>query len=250
MLDIFGELGPATLLIVGLAAIATAAIHGATGIAGGFLMAAVLALVIGVKPVVPVMSVALLISHTSRVLFNLKDFSRPAFLAISIPALPCIVATALLYGRLSSSTIAFLLGAIVLVSIPLRHWAASRHIKAGKGALAGAGAVYGVLSGVSIGPGMILIPFMLGYGLTKEAFVATLAAIALMANVTRTAVFGSTALLDTHYLALGVFVGLMTVPGNWLGRSVLRRMTTGTHTLAVDVLTVLGALNFFWLALR
>lgn len=247
---LLSEFGPWTLAAVVAAALATSAIHGATGVAGGFLLSAALAPLIGVKPIVPVISVALLISHSARALLNAPDFHRRAYLLISVPAVPCIVAGAVLYGHMSSSAIALLLAAVILASIPVRRWARRRNITATSASLSGAGSVYGLLSGASVGPGMLLIPFMLGYGLTKEAFVATLAVIALTTNVTRVAVFSSTSLLDAHYLAIGVLVGLLTVPGNYLGRAVLRRLTNESHAGFVDAMTVLGAANFIWLALR
>jgi len=248
--DIFIQLGPTTIFLIGLAAVVTAALHGATGVAGGFLMTAVLAIIIGVKPVVPVMSVALLISHSSRAFLNKTNFNKAAFIAIVVPATPCIIASAWLYGKMSSTLIALLLGFVILSAIPLRRWAMSREIKATRKTLSGAAVVYGGLSGASIGGGMVLIPFMLGFGLSREAFVATLAAVAFTTNVTRTTMFGTTALLDLQYLFLGIFVGLMTIPGNLVGRSILRKLTNERHAIMVDFLTVVGALNFFWMAYR
>ncbi len=248
--EAFSELGPLTITLIGLAAIVTASIHGATGVAGGFLMSAVLALVIGAKPVVPIMSIALLISHSSRFFLNFSDFDKKAYFAVAITAIPFIALASWGYGRLSSTSIALILGVVILLSIPLRRWAQSRQIKANAKTLGAVGAVYGGLSGVSVGPGMLLIPFMLGYGLSRTAFVATLAAIAVTTNLTRSIVFGATNMLDTHYLLLGVFIGLCTIPGNWIGRSILRRMTNENHSGLVDGLTVIGALNFFWIALR
>ena len=247
-MSIFADIELWVLLTISFAALATGAVHGASGVAGGFLMSAVLASVIGVKPVVPIMSVALLISHTSRVFLNARDFDRTAFLTVVIPAMPCVVLTAILYGKLSSAAIAIVLGAIVLISIPMRRWAKKRQIKAGKPALASAGAVYGAMAGTSVGPGMLLIPFLLGFGLAKEAFVATMAAIALSSNITRLAVFGNTTMLDSRFILLGIVVGLITIPGNWIGRNYLRKMTNKNHSDLVDVLTIIGAANFFWLA--
>ena len=244
------DLGWPLMAVLVLAVIVTSAIHGATGVAGGFLMSAAIAPIIGVKAVVPVMSVALLISHSARALLNFRDFDRTVFFSIAVPALPCIVVGAVLYGRMPAAAVAVLLGCVILASIPLRRWARARAIRTNRPALHAAGAVYGGLSGASIGPGMLLVPFMMGYGLSKEAFVATLAAIALATNITRVGVFGGTALLDSHFLLLGVLVGLVTIPGNWIGRSVLRRMTSESHSGYIDVLTVVGALNFFWLAYR
>lgn len=247
LIDTFGI---GTLAIIAVLALMTSAVHGATGIAGGFLLSAALAPLIGVKPIVPLISVSLLISHSTRALLNFRNIDVKAFLSISIPAFPCIVGVALLYGKMSATLIAVFLGLVILSSIPIRRWAGSRNIKAGPRTLHGAGAAYGLLSGASVGPGMLLVPFMLGYGLTKEAFVATLALIALVTNVTRVGVYGGSNLLDPNYVVLGILIGLVTIPGNWIGRSILRRLTNKSHAGFVDFLTVFGALNFFWLAFR
>jgi uncharacterized membrane protein YfcA len=236
------------IVLVLLLAILTATIHGATGVAGGFLLSAAIAPIIGVAPVVPVISIALLISHSSRAVFNLKDFDKTAFLAITIPAIPGIILFAYLYGKMSSSLIALVLAFVILASIPVRRWAKSRKLKTSRKTLSGIGFVYGSLSGVALGPGMLLVPFMLGYGLTKEAFVGTLAAIAVVTNITRLSVFGLSDLLTWEYVQLGVLIGIATIPGNFFGRSVLKRMTNENHAGIVDILTVLGALNFLWLA--
>ena len=248
--EIFSELGPLTIVLVGFAAFVTASVHGATGVAGGFLMTAILALIIGVKPVVPVMSVALLISHSSRFFINIKDFDLKPFLVVVMPSTPFIVLSSWGYGKLSPTFIAVLLGCVVLSSIPLRHWAKSRQIKTSTTTLGAVSAFYGGFSGASVGSGMLLIPFLLGYGLSRATFVATIAAIALATNVTRNIVFSGTNMLDTEYVVLGLFIGLCTIPGNWIGRSFLRRMTNERHSGLVDVLTVIGALNFFWIAFR
>ena len=249
-MEIFGNLDLSVVLLIAVSAFLTSTIHGATGIAGGFLLTVILALVIGVKPVVPVVSVALLISHSSRAILNFRDFNREVYASIIIPAIPAIAIVAYLYTKMTAPWIALLLGGIVLISIPMRRWARSRELRVKKPVLSSAGVIYGALAGASVGPGMLLIPFMLGYGLKKEAFVATLAAIALTANITRVGVFGSTSMLDMDYLVLGIVAGLATIPGNWVGRHFLRSMTNETHTNLVDLLTLIGAINFFWLAYR
>lgn len=228
----------------------TSAIHGATGVAGGLLLSAAIAPIIGVKPIVPVLSVALLISHSTRALLNASHFDKKAFFSVTITAVPCIILAAIFYGRMSSNLIASILGCVILISIPIRRWAKHQEIKASSKTLSGVGTIYGALSGVSIGPGMLLTPFLLGYGLTREAFVASLAVIALVTNITRVTVFGFDSLLDANYILLGVLIGLVTIPGNWIGRSYLRKMSNENHSSLVDALTVIGALNFFWLALK
>lgn len=247
--DILSDLQAWQVAVIVLGALATSAIHGATGLAGGFLLAAILAPILGVRAVVPVMSVALLISHGARTLLNLRDFDRRAFLWVLLPALPGLTVVSGLYAAIPARALAFLLAAVILSSIPLRRWAARRRLRTGRGTLAAAGALYGTLSGATLGPGMILVPALLGTGMSRAAFVATLAGISMMVNVIRVAVFGGTGALDPGLVSLGVVLGALTVPGNWAGRAALRRMTVGGHAFWVDVLTVVGALNFLWLAI-
>ena len=246
--DLLNTFGWPSLLFLGVCAVLTAAIHGATGIAGGFLMAAILANFIGAKATVPVMSVALLVSHSSRALLNARSFNRRAFLIVALSAVPATIVVAYLYVGLSSPLVALILGLILLGAIFMRRWARRNEVTAGPKLLAGAGFGYGVLSGASIGPGLFLSPFLLGFGLGREAFVATLAVIALMSNVLRVGVFGTTGLLPLDLTVLALGIGVLTIPGNWIGRTVLRAMSDARHATLVDFFCLVGALNFFWLA--
>ena len=250
MSEIIAEIGVIPLLILLVASFITSMIHGATGIAGGFLLAAVAAPIMGLQNVVPVLSITLLISHGSRALFNARQFDKQTYFRVMLPAIPFIIVAALTYGRLSNFAIAFLLGSVVLLSIPMRRWANKLKIKTSNKMLMGAGAVYGTISGVAIGPGMLLMPVLLGVGMNREAFVATLAAIALTTNLIRASVYGSADILSADTFLLGVLVGLATIPGTWLGRGILRRMTDARHIAVVEWLIVLGGLNFYWMAYR
>ena len=248
-MNAIADLGGTTVALVLIAALVTSAIHGATGIGGGFLMAIVLAPLIGVTAVVPVLAVALTISGIARVLFNRDALHWSAYRAVMVTTAPLVILGALLYGYLNATAVALILGTTILASVPLRHWAARHRITASRGALSRAGAVYGLVSGASIGAGMLLIPFLTGHGLDRRQFVGTLAAIALSMNVTRTAVYGGTDLLGGGWLALGLLVGLATLPGNWIGQRLLRGMSERSHGRALDVLTVFGGLNFYRIAL-
>ncbi|MEM7709394.1 MAG: sulfite exporter TauE/SafE family protein [Pseudomonadota bacterium] len=248
-LSAIADLGTMTVALVLLASFATSVIHGATGIGGGFLMAIVLAPLIGVTAVVPVLALALTISGVARLFFNRDALHWGAYRRIMISTIPMVIAGALLYGYLNATTIALILGTTILASVPLRHWAARHRVEAGPRALTAAGGVYGAVSGASIGAGLLLIPVLTGHGLDRRQFVGTLAAIALSMNVTRTAVYGGTDLLGGGWLALGLLCGLATLPGNWVGQRLLRGLSEGWHGRALDGLTVFGGLNFYRIAL-
>ena len=242
--------GTGTLAAIAVAAVVTPSIHGAIGVAGGLLMTAILALLIDVRASVPIMSVALIISHGSRSLIYLGSFDRRAFGVVMAAATPFIALTGYIYAALPVDLLAGVLAAIVFTTIPLRHWAAARSIRAGAGMLAGAGAVYGFFAGASIGSAAILSPFLLGFGLVKEAFVATMAGIALATNGVRIGVFSGVDLVTSQYTLLGLVVGIIMIPGNYIGRTILRRLSIVQHGLLVDLMAALGGLNFLYLALR
>lgn len=238
------------LAVILFGTLVTSYIHGATGLAGGILLAAILAPIIGVSALVPVMSVTLLISHLSRAVINKRDFHRGVYLLIVLPAVPALVVSTNIYASLSAAWISGILGVVVLISIPYRHWAARKQIKTRKGALVAAGFLHGSLTGVSIGPGMLLVPLMLGYGLNKEAFVATFAALALTVNITRVVSFGAIGQLPWDFMVLGFLMGVLTIPGNLLGRQSLRKMGSSRHSFWVDILTLMAGGNFLWIMLH
>ena len=244
------EFGWPTLAAIAAAAVVTSSIHGAIGLAGGLLMTAILALLIGVRPSVPVMSIALLISHGSRSLIYVKSFNFQAYSVVMIAATPFILLTGYIYTVLPVRALAGVLAVIIFATIPLRHWAAAREIRAGRGMLGTAAAVYGFFAGASIGAAAMLSPFLLGFGLVKEAFVGTMAGIALTTNAVRIGIFGTLDLITAQFAALGLLVGLIMIPGNYIGRTILRRLSIAQHGYLVDGMVVLGGMNFLYLALR
>ncbi len=242
------EFGVLTLVAIFIAGFATSSIHGAVGVAGGMLMTGILALLIGVRASVPVMSIALIFSHGTRSLMNLQHIHVPAFGAVMLGAIPFILLTSLIYTILPVNILAAVLAVIIFTSIPMRHWAQSRNIRAGFPTLVSIGAVYGFFAGAAIGSATVLSPFLLGFGLFKELFVATMAMISLSTNVVRTGAFSAADIVTSEYALLGLLVGLIMIPGNWVGRAVLRRLTIRLHGKLVDLLTVVGGLNFVYLA--
>ena len=236
-------------LLVAAAALITSMIHGATGLAGGVLMAAVLSHIVGIKVAIPVMTCALLFSHSSRVLFYRSDIEWRTAGWVLLFGLPTIVLGALIFTVLDARIVALIFALFLAASFPIKYWARRHDIKTGPKLLAGASAVWGMLAGNVIGPGFFLAPFLLGTGMNRLTFVGTLAVIVLAMNATKLVVFSATDLLNWDLALLGIAIGFLTVPGNWLGRVILNRMRDSDHHLAVDVMTVMMIANFLYLAL-
>ncbi len=236
------------LALILFASFATAVLHGAIGMAGGVIMAAMLAHFIGIKSAVPVMTCALIISHFSRAILFFRDTDWKIAFRVLLFGCPTIIVGALIFGVISPRTIAIIFAAFLIASFPIKYWARKNQIETGPRLLAGASMIWGMLAGNVIGPAFFLAPFLLGTGMNRMAFAGTLASITFVMNVLKLTVFGATALITCELLVLGVLIGVMTIPGNWVGRSILKKMQDSDHRLIIDVLTVLMIANFIYLA--
>ena len=236
------------LAFVLFASFATAVLHGAIGMAGGVIMAAILAHFIGIKAAVAVMTCALVFSHLSRAIMYFRDTDWKIAFRVLLFGCPMIVVGALIFGVISPKVIAIIFAAFLIASFPIKYWAKKRQIKTGPRLLAGASAIWGILAGNVIGPAFFLAPFLLGTGMNRLAFVGTLASVTLVMNLLKLSVFGATDLINYELFLLGVLIGIMTIPGNWVGRSILKRMQDREHRLIIDFLTVLMIVNFVYLA--
>jgi uncharacterized membrane protein YfcA len=244
------DLGVPLLLVLALAAFLTGLLHGTTGMAGGVVMAAILAHVLGIKSAVPVMTVALILSHLSRALIYMRETDWSVAGRVLLFGIPTIVTGAVIFGKISPTTIAIVFAVVLSASFPIKYWARRHEIRTGPLTLATASSVWGLLAGNVIGPGFFLAPFLLGTGMNRLTFVGTLATVTLVMNVLKMAVFGVTDLISWELFYFGVAIGVITVPGNWVGRSLLKRMHDSDHRLIIDVLTILMIINFFYLAIK
>ena len=244
------ELSLPLLALILFASFGTAILHGAIGMAGGVIMAAILAHVIGIKAAVPVMTCALIISHFSRAIMYFGDTDWKIAFRVLLFGCPTIIIGALIFGVISPRAIVIIFAAFLIASFPIKYWARINQIKTGPRLLAGASVIWGMLAGNVIGPAFFLAPFLLGTGMNRMAFAGTLASITFVMNVLKLSVFGATDLITGDLLLLGVLIGAMTIPGNWVGRSILKKMQDSDHRLIIDFLTVAMIANFIYLAAK
>lgn len=244
--SLLGQLDALTLTLVALAAFATALFHSVAGFAGALLLSVCLVPLIGVKAVVPVVSLAMVISNINRIFLFRDTIDWKAYRAIMITGLPGIIVGAVIYLYLPVKAIAIVMGCFLLVSIPLRRILKKRNYNVGYRGLSVVSIVYGVVSGTVFGGGMILGPFLLGAGIIGQGLIGLVAAMGLTLNVTKSLVFGAGDLLNRELISLGVVVGLCTIPGGMLGKWIMKRSDVSVHTLIVEALMFAGGCYFIY----
>ena len=245
-ITLLGQLDTMTLVLVALAAFSTALFHSVAGFAGALLLSVCLAPLIGVRAVVPVVSLAMIISNSNRILLFRNQIDWKAYRAIMITGLPGIIVGAVIYLYLPIKAIAIVMGCFLLISIPLRRVFKKRNYNVGYRGLSIVAIVYGVISGTVFGGGMILGPFLLGAGIVGQGLVGIVAALGLTLNITKTLVFGAGSLLDREMISLGIVVGLCTIPGGMLGKWIVKNTDIEVHTVIVEVLMFAGGCYFLY----
>jgi uncharacterized membrane protein YfcA len=148
-----------------------------------------------------------------------------------------------MYTAAPPEWLARLMGAVLLLALPLRRWLerGPRRMRLRHFPLLGAAT--GLLSALVAATGPVTMPFFLGYGLRRGAYVATDALCAAGVHLTKTLVYGRYALLTPESGALGLAMGGVMFVGAFVGRRILDRISDRAFVLALEVLvTGLGVL--------
>jgi uncharacterized membrane protein YfcA len=229
---------------LGVGALVASTVGGVAGFGAGVIMIPLVALVMGTKATVPVMTVAMLLGNGARVWFSRREIEGRVVAAFLVTAIPMSVLGALLYTQVDSAWIGRMLGAFMLLSVPLRRLLLGRGIRIALGHFPVIGAVFGFLSALVGSVGPIMTPFFLGYGLRKGAYIGTDALCTLGAYVSRGLVFRKHDLLTGQTVAVGLFIGLVMVLGAWAGRRLVDRLSERAFLRLVEALLLGFGLGF------
>ena len=100
------------------------------------------------------------------------------------------------------------------------------------------------MSGTAAGSGMLVIAFFNSIGLSGPLLLGTDAVIGLVNAVTRSGTFYGFGLLDKNLILLGVFMGLITIPGTWLASRLVHKMGARIHNHLIEALIAVSGVLF------
>lgn len=240
---------PLTIL-VGVAVCFIAAMLGSvSGMGAGMIVTLFITPIIGAKAVIPVISVLMLINNASRVWFYRDGLRLAQVVLIAGVAVPMSAIGALVYVRLEGTVVQVLLGAMLIMSIPIRRWIEDQKIRPSTPQIVAVSGLFGFLSSVIVGAGMLVIPMLMGLGLTGPALLATDGMIAVLVNVAKVILFGTLDALSLQLFLLAVAMGFCTIPGTWAGAWIVRRTSITIHTAFIEALIVVGGGSLIWSAI-
>ena len=236
-------------LVAGVALVASV-VGGVSGYGTGALMPLVLVPLIGAEPVVPIIAISALFTNSSRVTAFLRyaDWRRAGIVLVA--AVPTCMLGAWGYTHLSGAGAALVIGAMLILSVPLRRLLKHHGVKFGDGGLAAGSLGYGAVVGGTAGSGVILLSLLMAAGVEGAGVIATDAAISIVIGIVKTSVFGLSGVLTAQVVAFALLIGIVALPGAFLARAFVERMPLHVHSAILDAVVLLGGIVMVAAALR
>lgn len=196
---------------------------------------------VGIKKAVPYLTMLLLVSNVSRAYFSRGNIDWKLLKHLCAGAIPGAAIGALLYTWLSAALIAKILGVYLIVYVALNFvrqtWPRTAPLKS----FVPVGAAAGFVSAVVGGAGPVVVPWMLRYGLVKEAFIGTEAVGAAIVHIVKLAVWGGAGTISGDDVVLLLPLSVLMVLGSFFGKILITRMNVRAFRAAMMfVLGVIG----------
>jgi uncharacterized protein len=236
--------GAAGWLVLGAVAVVASTVGGVAGFGTGVIMIPAIAWSVGVKATIPVLTVCMLVGNSARVWFSRREIEWRVVAAFLLGAVPTSIIGAVLYSRIESESISRILGAFMILSVPLRRWLAQSGLIVRLRHFPLIGAAFGCVSALVGAVGPLVTPFFLSYGLRRGRYLATSALCTVGAFIARAVMFRRANLLPGPLVLTGLYIGVVMIGGAWLGRRLIDRMSEKIFLRIIEVLLVIFGLHF------
>lgn len=238
--DVFGVDAAffAALVVVGFVGFVISATF---GIGGVVLLIPLLSTQLPPAQAVAVSAPIMLVNNLGKTWVYRKHVDKRALFLVSALSVPTAFISALLTARVDDRVILLSVASLILLSVAVEHVRAAP-VRLGDRALLFWGLATGVISGLCGAAGPPTAIGLRGYGLTREAFVATVAVFAVLLQLGKVPAYLATDVLPLRLLPLCGVLGVVALVAVAVGPPLLRRVPEKSFKLVVDGLLVASAL--------
>ena len=238
--DVFGVDASffAALVVVGFVGFVISATF---GIGGVVLLIPLLSTKLPPAQAVAVSAPIMLVNNLGKTWVYRRHVDRHALFLVSALAVPTAFVAALLTARVDDRVILLSVAGLIVLSVVVEHVRA-RPVRLSARALLLWGLVTGVISGLCGAAGPPTAIGLRGYGLSREAFVATVAVFAVLLQVAKVPAYLATDVLPVRLLPLCAVLGAVAVVAVAVGPPLLKKVPERTFKVVVDGLLLVSAL--------
>ena len=234
-------------VITALAALAAGAVAAISGFGIGSILTPLLAVWLGTKLAVAVVSVPHFLGTALRFWLIREHVDRRILLSFGITSALGGLTGALLHVWLRSSILGYVLAGLLVFAGVMGLTGAAKRLRFGHKAAWVAGALSGIFGGLVGNQGGIRSAALLGFDIRRDAFVATATAIALLVDLFRMPVYAATQwcpILSAWPLMLTATIGV--IAGTLVGKTVLGWIPERTFRLLIAGIVLALGVWMFW----
>lgn len=231
------------LLLLAGGAFVGSVLAAVAGFGGAAVLLPLLVAAFGVREAIPILTVAQLLGNLSRAWFNRRELDLPVVGWFALTGVPAALIGGFLFASAPLPFLTRLLG-IFLIAVVIYRRAGGSAARLQLRAFAIVGAVFSFLSALLGSVGPIMIPFFLAYGLVKGALIGTEALATVVMHVTKLVAYGSTAILTSHSVTVGLALGLIMIVGSLIGKKILDRLPEKIFILLIEATLLIAGLRF------
>ena len=233
--------------IVLLAATLAGAVAAVSGFGIGSLLTPLLAAHFGTKVAVAAVSIPHVVGTAARFLHLREHVDRRAFIRFGILSAAGGLLGALIHARVNAPVLSIVLGALLVFAGLSGLFGLGQRLHLGRRTAWVAGMLSGLFGGLVGNQGGIRSAALMGFELSKEAFVATATAVALVVDGARMPVYVWTewrALLGAWPEIVAATAGVLI--GTFAGVRVLRRIPEAVFRPSVSILITALGVYMLW----
>ena len=184
--------------------------------------------------------------NISRISFFKKGLDWQLLIKFGVPSVVLTLAGAMLVSHLRQDILKGILGVFLIVYASYSIWKDNFRIKASTTSAIVGGGLSGFLAGLIGTGGALRGAFLTGFGLPKEKYIATAAAIAIAVDLTRLPVYLSQGFLTSNYYWYIPALFVIAIVGSFCGKQIVNRFPYKTFRKIVLVAILIVGIKFFF----
>jgi hypothetical protein len=208
-------------LLLGALGFAAGILGGVIGFGTTIILIPPLVYFFGPFQTIPIVAIVATVANLSRVLLWWREIDWRVTFAYSAMAIPGVILGANTLVSLNARLIEMILGAFLILLIPIRRWMRKQKMAVALWQMGLVGLGIGFLTGIVATTGAINTPFFLAYGLSKGAFLGTEAASSLSLFFTKGLVFHRLGVINLTSIYQGLLIGACVFVGSLVSKRIV-----------------------------
>ena len=184
--------------------------------------------------------------NISRVSFFKHGLDRHILIIFGIPSVILTLIGALLVAYLPQEMLKGILGAFLIIYLIIYMWKEDLKVRPSLFNSVIGGGLSGFLAGLIGTGGALRGAFLTAFGLPKEKYIATAAAIALAVDFTRLPVYFTEGFLSKQYYWYIPFLFIIALAGSFTGRQIVKRVPQNTFKKVVLIAILVIGIKFVY----